>query len=58
MATLKKPLIIVVVLFLGFYLMQDPAGLAAFAKDAGVALWQMLTTFFDALIEFFTALQD
>jgi hypothetical protein len=54
---LKKPMIVVVALFLGFYLMQDPAGLAAFAKDAGVALWNMLTTLFEALIDFFNALQ-
>lgn len=58
MTALKKPAMVVVALFLGFYLMQDPAGLAEFTKDAGVALWKMLTTLFEALIDFFNALQD
>jgi hypothetical protein len=53
---MKKPLIIVVVLFLGFYLMRDPAELAAFAENAGVALWKMVSTLFEAIIEFLNAL--
>lgn len=57
MTALKKPVMVLVGLFLGFYLMQDPAGLAAFAKDAGVALWNMVTTLFEALIDFINALQ-
>lgn len=58
MTALKKPVMVVVALFLGFYLMQDPAGLAAFAKDAGIALWKMITALFEALIDFFNALSD
>ncbi|HSE08522.1 MAG TPA: hypothetical protein VLB29_07635 [Nocardioidaceae bacterium] len=53
---MKKPLIIVVVLFLGFYLMRDPAELATFAQNAGVALWRMVSTLFEAIIEFLNAL--
>lgn len=53
---MKKPLIILVVLFLGFYLMRDPAELAAFAENAGVALWKMVSTLFEAIIDFLNAL--
>ena len=53
---LKKPAVVVVVLFLGFYLMRDPAELAAFAENAGVALWRMVSTLFEAIIEFLDAL--
>lgn len=53
---MKKPLIIILVLFLGFYLLRDPAELAAFAENAGVALWKMVSTLFEAIIEFLNAL--
>jgi hypothetical protein len=53
---LKKPLVIVVVLFLGFYLMRDPAELARFSENAGVALWKMISTLFEAIIEFLNTL--
>ena len=53
---MKKLPIVVVVLFLGFYLMRDPAELAAFAENAGVALWTMVTKLFEAVIEFLNAL--
>jgi hypothetical protein len=55
-SVLKKPLVIVVVLFLGFYLLRDPAELAHFSENAGVALWKMVSTLFEAIIEFLNAL--
>lgn len=53
---MKKPLLIVLVLFLGFYLMRDPAELATFAQSAGVALWNMVSTLFVAIIDFLNTL--
>jgi hypothetical protein len=53
---LKKPMVIIVVLFLGFYLMRDPAELAGFSQNAGVALWNMVSTLFEAIIKFLHAL--
>lgn len=53
---MKKPLLIILVLFLGFYLLRDPAELAQFATNAGVALWKMITTLFEAIIDFLNAL--
>ncbi|GAB2726899.1 hypothetical protein [Nocardioides pakistanensis] len=53
---MKKPAIIILVLFLGFYLLRDPAELADFAQNAGVAGWNMISTLFEAIIEFLNAL--
>jgi hypothetical protein len=53
---MKKPAIIVLVLFIGFYLMRDPAELAQFSENAGVAVWNMVSTLFEAVIDFLNAL--
>jgi len=53
---MKKPVLIILVLFLGFYLLRDPAELATFAQNAGVALWRMMSTLFVAIIDFLNAL--
>ena len=53
---MKKPIIIIVVLFLGFYLLRDPAELASFSQNAAVALWKMVSTLFEAIIDFLNAL--
>ena len=53
---MKKLAIILLVLFLGFYLLRDPAELAAFSQSAVVALWKMISTLFEALIDFLNAL--
>ena len=53
---MKKPVLIILVLFLGFYLLRDPAELATFAQNAGVALWRMMSTLFVAIIDFLIAL--
>jgi hypothetical protein len=46
----------VVVLFLGFYLLREPAELASFSQNAAVALWNMVSTLFEAVIDFLDAL--
>lgn len=53
---MKKALLVLLVLFLGFYLLRDPGELADFAQNAGVALWRMLSTLFEAIIDFLHAL--
>jgi hypothetical protein len=53
---MKKLVIVVLVLFLGFYLLREPAELAIFAQNAGVALWQMVSTLFEAIIDFLNTL--
>ena len=49
---LKKGAVIIVVLFLGFWLVQDPNGFAGSLKGAGSALWSMLVRLFEAVISF------
>ena len=49
---LKKGVVIIVVLFLGFWLVQDPNGFASSLKGAGSALWTMLEKLFQAVISF------
>jgi hypothetical protein len=52
-----KPLVIgVVVLFIGFWMVQDPDTLAAFVKDAGIWLWDMTTMVFEAVMDFASSL--
>jgi len=53
---MKKPVVIIVVLFLGFYLLRDPAELATVSINAAVALWEMVSTLFEAIIDFLNAL--
>jgi hypothetical protein len=48
-----KPVVIgLVVLFLGFWMVQDPDTLAAFVKDSAAWLWDTTTMVFEALMEF------
>jgi len=54
--TLKKGVILLVVLFIGFYMFNDPNGLATFARDGSAKGWDLLTKLFTALIDFFNAL--
>jgi hypothetical protein len=47
-----KPVVIgLVVLFLGFWMVQDPDTLAAFIKDGATWLWDMTTMVFEAIME-------
>lgn len=52
----KKLLAVVVVVFLGFWMLTDPAGLATSAKSAGSEGWRLTTELFSGIIDFFGAL--
>lgn len=41
-----------VVLFVGFWMVQDPGGLAAVTQDGAAWTWDMTETVFGALISF------
>ena len=49
---LKKGLGLLVILFLGFWLVQDPNGFGDSAKGATTALWDLLMKLFDSIIRF------
>jgi hypothetical protein len=53
---MKKAVPFLIVLFIGYYVLQDPSGAAAQAGDAAGGLWGLTTQLFDALIDFFDAL--
>lgn len=52
----KKAVLAVVVVFLGFWLVTDPRGMAVAAQGAGTQTWQLATQLFSAVIDFFGAL--
>ena len=52
----KKVLLVLVVVFVGFWMFQDPSGLAETAKTGAVAGWGLLTQVFGAIIDFVGAL--
>ena len=49
----KKVLLVLVVLFLGFWMFQDPKGFAVVASSAGSGSWDALSELFRGLIRFF-----
>jgi hypothetical protein len=49
---MKKIVIIVVIVFLGFWMFTDPSGLADNTKAAGGAVWSMATDLFTGVIDF------
>lgn len=52
-----KPLILgVVILFVGFWLVQAPDSLAAFTKDAAGWTWDTTTMLFQSLMTFLDSL--
>jgi hypothetical protein len=53
---LKKGVILLVILFLGFWLVQDPNGFAESAKQTGTTLWELLVQLFESVISFFTSI--
>ena len=55
---LKKGVVLLVVLFLGFWLVQDPNGFAGSLKGADTALWDLLVKLFDAIIRFAQSLSS
>jgi hypothetical protein len=48
----------VAVLFVGFWLVEDPNGLAVLTKDGASWLWDMTETVFSAVIDFSGSLFD
>jgi hypothetical protein len=55
---LKKGVALLVILFLGFWLVQDPNGFALSAKNAAEALWDLLVKLFDGTISFFNSISS
>ena len=55
---LKKTVLLLVVLFLGFWLVQDPNGFAASAKQTGTAIWDLLIQLFEGIISFFKSISS
>ena len=47
----KKALLVLVVVFLGFWMFQDPHGFSVVAKSLGSGSWEVLTTLFTGLIQ-------
>lgn len=52
---LKKVLPLLLLLFVGYYLFQDPNGLAQNGKDGVAVIWDGLTKLFGAIIDFINA---
>ena len=57
-SALKKSMVLLVILFLGFWLVQDPNGFAASAKETGTAIWDLLVKLFDGIISFFKSISS
>ena len=55
-ATLKKGVGLLLLVFIGYYLVTDPNGAAGAAKDLCGAVWDGLQTLFAAMIDFLNAL--
>jgi hypothetical protein len=53
---LKKGAGVLVLLFIGFWLVQDPNGLANSAQEAASTVWDVLSTLFNSLREFFQSI--
>ena len=48
---LKKVLLVVLVLFLGYWLVQKPDSFATFAQDGAGWIWQMAQSLFESVID-------
>lgn len=48
----KKVVLTLLVVFLGFWMFNDPHGFAVSAKSLGAGSWDVLTQFFQGLIRF------
>ena len=55
---LKKSVGLLLILFLGFWLVQDPSGFADSAKSATSGLWDLLVKLFDAFISFLKSISN
>ncbi len=54
----KKIILVVIVVFLGFWMLTDPNGLADSAQSGGGNLWDVTEDLFSGTIDFFGALGD
>lgn len=52
----KKLVLLLLVLFIGFWMFTDPNGLATTATSSAETTWGLMTQLFRALINFFSAL--
>ena len=52
----KKVLLLLAVVFVGFWMFSDPSGLADAAKDTASTAWSLLVQVLDALLGFVNAL--
>jgi hypothetical protein len=55
---MKTLVIVILVVFLGFWMVQAPGQLASFAQDAATWTWDMTTMLFGGVIDFLSALFD
>ncbi|MDR6172914.1 hypothetical protein QE364_001615 [Nocardioides zeae] len=53
---MKKVILLLLVVFLGFWMFTDPQGLAATAREGGGGAWDALVSIFEATIRFLGAL--
>jgi hypothetical protein len=53
---LKKGVGLLVILFLGVWLFQDPNSFGTTAKEAGTAIWDLLMKLFDSITTFVKSL--
>ncbi|HET6561285.1 MAG TPA: hypothetical protein VFG72_05370 [Marmoricola sp.] len=53
---MKLVVVGILVLFVGFWMVQAPDSLADFAADSGAWLWDVTTMVFGAIIDFLNAL--
>lgn len=56
MVPMKKAVLAVLAVFLGFWLFTDPSGLATTAKVVGAGAWDASEAMFEAVIDFLGAL--
>jgi hypothetical protein len=55
---LKKGVGLLAILFLGFWLVQDPNGMANSFSEAGSTVWDVVSTLFTSLREFFQSITN
>ena len=55
---LKKTAVLLVILFLGFWLVQDPNGFGESAKQTATTIWDLLVQLFDGVISFFKSISS
>ena len=55
---LKKTMVLLVILFLGFWLVQDPSGFGESAQQTFSAILDLLVQLFDGIINFFKSISS